>query len=185
MKKTPKVMTTTSGRGSRFPLPPMWTPAPTQQHVAPPKVKLPPFWPKKPNYSFTLAESTFNRHNVVDSRLSFVLVLPALPEAVIEQIRCVLRAVDHLDRPYLDLKARLLRLHTPKPADTCFKLIHCSDLGDRRPTQLMETMLALLPPGEEDVIFFKTLFVTKLPREVRSHVLACQMNLSSRDMAVG
>ena len=49
----------------------------------------------------------------------------------------------------------------------------------------METMLALLPPGEEDVIFFKTLFVTKLPREVRSHVLACQMNLSSRDMAVG
>ena len=103
-------------RGSRFPLPPMWTLVPTQQHVAPPKVKLPPFWPKKPNYSFTLAESTFNRHNVVDSRLSFVLVLPALPEEVIEQIRCVLRAVDHLDCPYLDLKARLLRLHTPKPA---------------------------------------------------------------------
>ena len=44
--------------------------------MAPPKVKLPPFWPKDPNSWFTLAESTFNRHNVVDSRLRFDLVLP-------------------------------------------------------------------------------------------------------------
>ena len=61
-------------RGSRFPPPPTWTPAPAQQHVTPPKVKLPPFWPKDPNSWFTLAESTFNRHNVVDSRLRFDLV---------------------------------------------------------------------------------------------------------------
>ena len=48
--------------------------------MAPLKVKLPPFWPKDPNSWFTLAESTFNRHDMVDSRLHFYLVLPALPE---------------------------------------------------------------------------------------------------------
>ena len=89
-------------------------------------------------------ESTFNRHDVVDSRLHFDLVLPALPEEVIEQIHGVLCAVEHLDHPYVDLKARLLRLFTPKPADTCLKLIHSWELGDRRPIQLMEAMLALL-----------------------------------------
>ena len=48
----------------------------------------------------------------------------------------------------------------------------------------METMLALLPPGADDNILFKTLYVTKLPREVRSHVLAHGMHLDSREMAV-
>ena len=124
----------------------MWTSAPTRWHVAPPKVKLSLFWANNPLSWFTLVESTFNRHDVVDSRLRFDLVLPALLEEVIEQISWVLHAVEHLDRPYVDLKARLLRLFTPKPADTCLKLIHVRELGDRRPIQLMEAMLALLPP---------------------------------------
>ena len=51
---------------------------------------------------------------MVDSRLHLDLVLPALPEEVVEQIRGVLRAVDHLDLPYVDLKARLLQLLTPQ-----------------------------------------------------------------------
>ena len=134
-------------RRPRFPPPPTWTPAHAQQHVGQTKVKLPPFWPKDPGSWFTLAESTFDRHNVVDSRLRFNLVLPVLPEEVIEQIRGVLRAVAHLEHPYVDLKARLLQLLTPKPANTCLKLIHGRELGDRRPTQLMETLLALMPPS--------------------------------------
>ena len=48
----------------------------------------------------------------------------------------------------------------------------------------METMLALLPPGEEDSILFKLLYVIKLSKEVRSHVLAHGMHLDSREMAV-
>ena len=39
----------------------------------------------------------------------------------------------------------LLRLFTPKPVDTCLKLILSGELSDRRPIQLMEAMLALLP----------------------------------------
>ena len=45
----------------------------------------------------------------------------------------------------------------------CLKLICSGELGDRRPSQLMETMLALLPPGEEDGILFTMLYLTKLP----------------------
>ena len=66
---------------------------------------------------------------------------------MIEQIHGVLCAVNHLDRLYLALKARLLDLLTLKLADTCLKLIFGSELGDRRLSQLMETMLALLPLG--------------------------------------
>ena len=91
--------------------------------------------------------------------------------------------VNTLDCPFVALKARLLQLLTPKPTDRCLKLIFGGELGNRRPSQLMETMLALLPPREEDGILFKTLYVTKLPREVRSQVLAHGISLSSREMA--
>ena len=104
-------------------------------------------------------------------------------QEVLEQISGVLRAVEHLDRPYVDLKARLLRLFTPKPAYNCLMLIHGAELGDRRPIQLMEAMLALLPPRVEDNILFKTIYVTKLPKEVGGHVLANGMHLDSRELS--
>ena len=84
---------------------------------------------------------------MVDFMLHFDLTLPALPEEVIEQIRGVLQTVKKLDSPCLALKARLLDLFTPKPKDQCFKLIFRGELSNRRPSQLMESMLALLPLG--------------------------------------
>ena len=98
---------------------------------------------------------TFNRHGVVDSRLRFDMTLPALPEEVIEQTRGVLHAVDDLDCPYVALKARLLDLFTSKPLDQCFKLIFGGELGDGRPSQLMESILALLPPGRRTASWSK------------------------------
>ena len=83
----------------------------------------------------------------------------------------------------MDLKARLPRLFTPKPADNCLKLIHSAELGNRRPIQLKEAMLALLPPRVEDDILFKALYITKLPKEVRGHVLANGMHLDSRELS--
>ena len=56
----------------------------------------------------------------------------------------------------------------PKTMDQCLKLIFGGELGNRRPSQLMESMLALLRPREDTGILFKTLFVTKLPSEVRT-----------------
>ena len=74
-------------------------------------------------------------------------------------------------------------LFTPKPLDLCQKIIHGGELGDRRPFQLMETMLALLPPGEPDGLLFKTHFINRLPLDIRDHVVAGGFSLSSREMA--
>ena len=113
----------------------------------PTKVKLPPFWTKDTCSWFTLAESTFNRSGIADPQLHFDLVLPALPEEVIQQLRGILHAVNDIADPYRALKIRLLDLFTPKLLDQCQKIINGGDLGNRRPSQLMEDMLALLPPG--------------------------------------
>ena len=63
------------------------------------KVKLQPFWTRDSCSWFTLAESTFKSSGVADTRLRFDLVLPALPEEVIEQVRGILHAADDIADP--------------------------------------------------------------------------------------
>ena len=78
------------GAHCRFPLlPPGWAPA-ASQHTALTKVKLPTFRTRDSHSWFPLVESTFNRSGIADTRLRFDLVLPALLEEVIEQLRGIL-----------------------------------------------------------------------------------------------
>ena len=130
-----------------LPPPSMWTQAAAQQHVAPTKVKLSPFGTKDTYSWLTPAKFTFNPSRVADPQLRFELVLHALPEEVIQQVQGILHTVDDIANPYRALKIRLLDLFTPKPMDLCQKIINRGDLGNRRPSQLMEDMLSLLPPG--------------------------------------
>ena len=71
----------------------------TPTKAAPTKVKLPPFWTRDSRSWFALAESTFHRSGVADSRLCFDLVLPALPEEVIKQLRGILHTVEDIADP--------------------------------------------------------------------------------------
>ena len=81
-----------------------WNP-PQHGPFPPPKVSLPPFWTRDTLSWFTLAESTFNRYGVSDSRLKFDLLLPALPEEALEQVRGILHSVATTEDPYQTLKA--------------------------------------------------------------------------------
>ena len=146
-------------------------------------MKLPPFWTKDCCFWFTLTESTFNHIDIADPRLHFDLLLPALPEEVIEQVRRVLHTDDDIPDPYPTNKARLMEFFTPKPLDQCQKIIFGPELGNRRRSQLLETMLALLPPGETNGLLFKAHFINRLPSNVRNHVVARGFTLSSREMA--
>ena len=89
------------------------------QHAAPNKVKLLPFWTRDSRSWFTLAESTFNHSGIANTRLRFDLVLPALPEEVIEQLLSILHAVDDIADPYGTIKNKLLNRYAPKPLDLC------------------------------------------------------------------
>ena len=97
------------GAHRHFPqLPPGWAPV-VSQHTAPTKVKLPPFWTRDSRSRFTLAESTFHRSGIDDTRLRFDLVLPALPEEVIDQLRGILHAVDDIADPHSWAQLPLIR----------------------------------------------------------------------------
>jgi len=147
-------------------------PPPPPQFQSPPthQIKLTSFWSKDVVSWFTLAESTFNRYKVDNSRLRFDLVLQALPEEVLERIRAVLHAAPAAADPYADLKKRLVEIFTPSVLDLAHRIMYAPELGGKRPSELMEMMLAALPPGELPGILFKAHFLARLPTDFRDLV---------------
>lgn len=160
-----------------------WPEPPNVQPHGPKLPQLSSFWQNKPSDWFTLAESTFNRHGIADRRLRFDLVLPALQDEVREQLGSVLAAVDDVQDPYRLLKQRLLDIFTPDPFDLVYSLLNGAALGDRKPSSLMEIMLASLPPGEVDGLVFKGMFLTRLPDSIRALVQTQARLLDSRPLA--
>lgn len=160
-----------------------WPLPPLVQAGPPPKVKLSPFWKNKPIDWFILAESTFDRNGVVNRRHRFDLVLPALAEDILDRVSGVLAAAIRAVDPYELLKDRLLELFTPDEFDRINSLLFAAELGDRRPSDMMDWMLATLPPGEPEGLFVKGIFLTRLPEDIRSLVQPQAKTLECRQLA--
>ena len=70
--------------------------------------------------------------------------------------------------PFEDLKDKLVSSYTLSCWQKVSWLIHHPGLGDRRPTALMDTMLALLPEDKTLGSLFLGLFLERLPREFKN-----------------
>jgi hypothetical protein len=119
-------------------------------------VKLPEFWTADPNTWFSQAEASFCCSNVTASYTKYDHVLMKLPCDAYEQ-----------------LKARRTDSYAKTRWRQVFALIDLPALGDRRPSHLMDEMLALLPTGSnKDDSMFLGLFLRKLPTTIRDHLAA-------------
>jgi hypothetical protein len=69
--------------------------------------------------------------------------------------------------PYTVLKGRLLSSHQQTDFQRAEMLFDMPALGNRKPSQLMASMLEVCPRGAEKCILFLCLFLRRLPRELR------------------
>ena len=110
---------------------------------------------------------------MTQSRTKFDHVVQKLPQNVMVSVRSlVLNSSATSSTPYEDLKAKLVAFYTLPLWQRVSKLIHHPALGDRRPTALMDAMLALLPEDEVPGSLFLGLFLERLPVEMRDHLVA-------------
>jgi hypothetical protein len=137
-------------------------------------VKLPDFWAADPTTWFRQAEAAFRRSNITVSSTMYDHVLMKLPQDVVMSVRDLVNSVEPttLD-PYEQLKARLTDCYAKTRWQQCFALLDLPPLGDRRPSHLMNEMLALLPTGSNrDDTIFLGLFLRCLPVNMRDHLAA-------------
>lgn len=148
-------------------------------HVA---VKIGDFWVDDPESWFGQAEASFRRSRVTDSMTKYDHILMKLPSQVVKSIRDLMRTAETAPDPYEQLKARLLKSFAPTKWQAAHAVVHHADLGDRRPSQLMDSMLAAMPDGEQPGILFQYLFLERLPADMQNHLTTLKFE-SPRAMA--
>jgi hypothetical protein len=120
------------------------------------KVKLPEFWAAGPDLWFSQAEAACRRTHVQNSHMRYDFVLIELPEDVLISVRDVVRAVtDDTEDPYAMLKSRLVSSYAQTKWQLANKLLEVPDLGDQRPSSLIDKMMLLLPAGEKPGVLFR------------------------------
>ena len=147
------------------------------------KVKLPPFWEKDAAAWFRTAEEILEECGVTEAKAKYRAILMHVPQHLVERARGVLNAADAAADPYEELKLRLVELLTPSKLDQVNSLIWGPELGGRRPSELMDGMLAALPPGEAAGLIFKGLFLHRLPADMRELVALQFITLPAMELA--
>ncbi len=155
-------------------MPPLTVPAPPTVNVNAVAVKLPEFWPANPQTWFHQAEAAFRQSNVTVSFTKYDHVLMKLPTDVVMSVRDLVNSMQpNTPDAYEQLKARLTASYGKTKWQQVNTLLDMPPLGDRRPSHLLNEMLALLPTGEnKDGAIFLGIFLRKLPATMRDHLAA-------------
>jgi len=147
-------------------------------------VKLADFLVSDPDVWFFQTEAEFERALITVSRTMYQNVLPRLPEAVAVSMRSLLQRIDNTTQDaYEQLKAGLLHKYGKTKWQRGFAIIDHPDIGDRRPSQLMSDMLALLPAENVPDTLFLCHFLRRLPVSMRDHLAAADCN-TAEEMAM-
>lgn len=159
--------------GDAVPLAPVVAPA-----VYAATVKLPEFWQHDPEPWFQHIEAQFRLRGITVDDTRYYHVVAALDAQTTRRAMCVLRDPP-ADGKYAAIKALLLRLYQLSDAERADRLLSLNGLGDGKPSELMENMLALLGSGDASFLFVQ-LFLRQLPPPVRT-ALASSPRVATKD----
>lgn len=128
-------------------------------------LKLPPFWPAQAEVWFLQVEAQFATRGIANDATKYYYVVSALDQATAGRLVDVLTNPPDTDL-YASIKARLITTFGLSRRERAARLLRMPGLGDRKPSQLMDDMLALA--GDHQPCFlFEQLFLEQLPDDVR------------------
>ena len=128
-------------------------------------LKLPTFWSSQPEVWFVQAEAQFNLRKITADDTKYYYILAALDQPTATRL---LDLISHppADDKYKALKTRLIDTFGLSERERASRLLHFRELGDTKPSVLIDEMLALL--GDHSPCFlFQQLFLERLPEDIR------------------
>ena len=135
----------------------------SEEHAV--SLKLPTFWSSQLEVWFAQAEAQFNLRKITADDTKYYYVLSALDQPTATRL---LDLISHppADDKYEALKTRLIDTFGLSERERASRLLHFRELGDTKPSVLMDEMLALL--GDHSPCFlFQQLFLERLPEDIR------------------
>ncbi|XP_037515443.1 uncharacterized protein LOC119391865 [Rhipicephalus sanguineus] len=151
---------------------------PSMGHYA---VRLRQFWPEHPDIWFAQVEARFQVSNVTSQQAKYGHLHGALPHNLALEL-CDILSAPLSQTPYDTLKKAILERTAISERRRLQMLLSPTELGDRRPSQLLRQMQALLGvrASSFDDVLLRELFIQRLPPMVQMVLTtASELNLSS------
>jgi hypothetical protein len=137
-------------------------------------LKLPPFWPEDPETWIEQVEAQFHIRNITADNTKFYYVVAALDPPTARRLRDTIKTAPEGSR-YATLRTRITDTFALTESDRANRILNMHGLGDRKPSELMDEMLALAD-GHTPCFLFKQVFINQLPQ-------ALQVQLATVDFA--
>ena len=128
-------------------------------------IKLPTFWTSCPEAWFCHAEAQFAIRKITEENTQYHYVVASLDSDTANRALSVLNAPPATGK-YQTLKDFLLSAFKLSESERAAALFSLNGLGDSKPSELMDKMLALISP-HEPCFLFRYLFMQQLPEFVR------------------
>lgn len=142
--------------------------------------KLPALWTERPDLWFKHVEAQFNLAKVTTEETKFHHVVASLDQQQAIKV-CEIISNPPTTNQYQELKNELLKKLTPSNEERRRRLLAGEEIGDRKPSEFREHMLALAPDTwPEDLL--KSLWSSQLPRAIRTALLT-RPDLNWKDSA--
>ncbi|KAH8024448.1 hypothetical protein HPB51_023958 [Rhipicephalus microplus] len=130
-------------------------------------VNLPPFWPNSPSTWFLQVEAHFRLRQITSQQARHWHLVSCLPPDVADDLADIL-ASPHPSHPYDTLKAAIISRKSEFEHSRLQQLITATELGYRRPSQLLRRMRQLLggPSAPQEEKLLRELFLQRLPQSM-------------------
>lgn len=129
-------------------------------------VKVPPFWPERPEIWFAQIEAQFCVSGITSDLTKFNTLVASMESHIIAQVTDAILSPPPSDL-YMNLKRRIMEQFGENEHTKMQKLLTGLDLGDRRPSQLLNE-LRNLANGRMNDDLLKSLWMQRLPQNVRA-----------------
>lgn len=128
-------------------------------------LKLPTFWTTQPQVWFEQAEAQFHIRQITADDTRYYYVVSALDQDTAGRIIDYLREPPNKNK-YEGIKTLLNTTFGLTRRERAAKLLHMDGLGDRKPSELMNEMLALME-GHKSCLLFEQIFLEQMPEDIR------------------
>lgn len=102
-------------------------------------IKLPPFWKLDPELWFAQIEAQFVTANVVSDATKYYYVVGTIESDILSQVADLIKQPPAHNK-YQALKARLVTQFGESNDNKLKRLLHGLELGDRKPSHLLQEM---------------------------------------------
>lgn len=134
--------------------------------VARVSIRVPPFWSDSPEIWFAQIEAQFVTGNISTDALKFNTIVGSIESKVLTQVSDAVLNPPTTNK-YGALKKAIIEVFGDSEQRKMKKLLSEVDLGDRKPSQLMNE-LTKLAGGKINPDFLKELWLQRLPPQVRA-----------------